>query len=93
MQFDLANPKNGLQYQLADQLAHELRRVVHVFTESFKPVIEYFRLVDIGEKANPKVAHLAYHAKKNRVRVKNLKRLYRIGCLIEKQKKKQEVTV
>ena len=51
-------------------------------------IIEYFRLVDVGGKANHKVAHLAYHAKKNRVRGKNIKRLYRIGCLIEKQKKK-----
>ena len=50
-------------------------------------IIKYFRLIDVGAKANPKVANLAYNAKKKKVRDKNIKKLYRIGCLIEKQKK------
>jgi hypothetical protein len=42
-------------------------------------------LQELGAKANPKVAYLAYHAKTQRARIKNLKRLYKIGCLIEKR--------
>lgn len=45
----------------------------------------YLCLLSLGAKANPKVAYLAYHAKTQRTRIKNLKRLYKIGCLIEKR--------
>lgn len=48
----------------------------------YRMVIDMFRL---GAKVNPKVAYLAYHAKTQRARIKNLKRLYKIGCLVEKR--------
>ena len=99
IQFDLDNPKNSLQYQLykvqlvLEQLA---RRLVPVLTDAIKSFVasvtpyvdfmrEYQRLQELGAKANPKVAYLAYHAKTQRARIKNLKRLYKIGCLIEKR--------
>ena len=99
MQFDLDNPKNSLQYQLYKvQLALEQleSRLVPALTDSIKSFVasvtpyvdfmrEYQRLQELGAKANPKVAYLAYHAKTQRARIKNLKRLYKIGCLIEKR--------
>ena len=42
-------------------------------------VIHMFRL---GAKANPKVAYLACHAKTQRARIKNLRRLYKLGCSV-----------
>ena len=39
----------------------------------------------LGAKANPKIAYLALFAKTQRARIKNLKRIYKIGCLIEKR--------
>lgn len=39
-------------------------------------VIDMFRL---GAKANPKIAYLAYHAKTQRARIKNQRRLYMLG--------------
>lgn len=40
-------------------------------------------LLRLGAKANSKVAYLAYHAKTRRARIKNRRRLFKIGCLIE----------
>jgi len=95
MQFDLDNPKNGLQYQLykvrlaIDQLASEIASIAISFVASVTPFIDYWyeyqRLQELGAKANPKIAYLAYHAKTQRARIKNLKRLYKLGCLIEKR--------
>ena len=95
MQFDLDNPKNGSQYQLykmrlaVEQLAGELVSIAKSFVAGVTPYIDYWhefqRLQELGAKANPKVAYLAYHAKTQRARIKNLKRLYKIGCLIEKR--------
>lgn len=95
MQFDLDNPKNGLQYQLynlrlaVEQLAGQFAAIAKTFVIRVTPYIdychEYQRLQELGAKANPKVAYLAYHAKTQRARIKNLKRLYKIGCLIEKR--------
>lgn len=99
MQFDLDNPKNGLQYQLykvqlaleqlASRLAPVLTDAIKSFVANVTPYVdfmrEYQRLQELGAKANPKVAYLAYHAKTQRARIKNLKRLYKIGCLIEKR--------
>ena len=99
MQFDLDNPKNSLQYQLYKvQLALEqlASRLVPVLTDAIKSFVasvtpyvdfmrEYQRLQELGAKANPKIAYLAYHAKTQRARIKNLKRLYKIGCLVEKR--------
>lgn len=99
MQFDLDNPKNGSQYQLykvqlaleqlAGQIVPELTGLIKSFVTSVTPYVdfmrEYQRLQELGAKANPKVAHLANHAKTQRARIKNLKRLYKIGCLIEKR--------
>ena len=45
----------------------------------------YLCLLSLAAKANPKVGYLAFHAKTQRARLKNLKRLYKIGCLIEKR--------
>lgn len=99
MQFDLDNPKNGLQYQLykvqlafeqfAGQIVPALTGLIKSFVTNVTPYVdfmrEYQRLQELGAKANPKVAYLAYHAKTQRARIKNLKRLYKIGCLIEKR--------
>ena len=96
MQFDLDNPKNSLQYQLykvqlvLEQIVNQVTPLLSKITESFvknvvDPYLEYQRLQELGAKANPKVAHLAYHAKTQRARIKNLKRLYKIGCLVEKR--------
>lgn len=89
MQLDLDNPKDNLQYQLykvqltLEQLASQ---IASAMTDIYADLLrEYQRLQEIGAKANPKVAYLAYHAKTQRVRIKNLKRLYKIGCLIEKR--------
>ena len=40
-------------------------------------------LLTLGAKANSKVAYLALHAKTRRARIKNRRRLLKIGCLIE----------
>ena len=102
MQFDLDNPKNSLQYQLykvqlaLEQLASRLGPVltdaIKSFVTSVTPYVdfmrEYQRLQELGAKSNPKIAYLAYHAKTQRARIKNLKRLYKIGCLVEKKRKK-----
>ena len=42
-------------------------------------VIDMFRL---GAKANPKIAYLAFHAKTQRARIKNRRRLYKLGCSV-----------
>lgn len=96
MQFDLDNPKNGLQYQLykvqlaleqfANRFVSKLTETINSFVAAVTPYIEYQRLQELGAKANPKVAYFAYHAKTQRARIKNLKRLYKIGCLIEKKR-------
>ena len=99
MQFDLDNPKNSLQYQLykvqlvleplASQLVPVLTDAIKSFVASVTPYVdfmrEYQRLQEIGAKTNPKVAHLANHAKTQRARIKNQRRLYKIGCLIVKR--------
>lgn len=95
MQFDLDNPKNGSQYQLykmwlaVEQLASELVSIAKSFVAGVTPYIDYWhefqRLQELGAKANPKVAYLAYHAKTQRARLKNLKRLYKLGCSVEKR--------
>ena len=99
MQFDLDNPKNNLQYQLykvqlaleqfAGQIVPALTELIKSFVAGVTPYIDYWheyqRLQELGAKANPKVAYLAYHAKTQRARIKNLKRLYKIGCLVEKR--------
>lgn len=89
MQFDLDNPKNGSQYQLykmrlaVEQLAGELVSIAKSFVASVTPYVdfmrEYQRLQELGAKANPKVAHLANHAKTQRARIKNQRRLYMLG--------------
>lgn len=99
MQFDLDNPKNNLQYQLykvqlvleqlASRLVPVLTDAIKSFVASVTPYVdfmrEYQRLQELGAKANPKIAYFAYHAKTQRARIKNLKRLYKIGCLVEKR--------
>ena len=45
----------------------------------------FLRLLSLGAKQNSKVGYLAYHAKTQRARIKNLKRLYKIGCSVEKR--------
>lgn len=99
MQFDLDNPKNGSQYQLykvqlafeqfAGQIVPALTGLIKSFVTSVTPyvdyMLEYQRLQELGAKANPKVANLAYHAKTQRARIKNQKRLYKLGCLAEKR--------
>ena len=89
MQFDLDNPKNGSQYQLykmrlaVEQLAGELVSIAKSFVAGVTPYIDYWhefqRLQELGAKANPKVAHLANHAKTQRARIKNQRRLYMLG--------------
>ena len=99
MQFDLDNPKNSLQYQLykvqlvLEQLASRLGPVltdaIKSFVASVTPYVdfmrEYQRLQELGAKANPKIAYLAYHAKTQRARIKNQRRLYKLGCSVEKR--------
>lgn len=101
MQFDLDNPKNSLQYQLykvqlvleplASRLVPVLTDAIKSFVASVTPYVdfmrEYQRLQELGAKANPKVAYLAYHAKTQRARIKNLKRLYKLGCLVYNKRK------
>ena len=75
--------------QFAGQIVPALTELIKSFVASVTPYVdfmrEYQRLQELGAKANPKVAYLAYHAKTQRARIKNLKRLYKIGCLIEKR--------
>ena len=99
VQFDLDNPKNSLQYQLYKvQLAFEqfAGQIVPVLTDAIKSFVasvtpyvdfmrEYQRLQELGAKANPKIAYLAYHAKTQRARIKNQRRLYKLGYSIEKR--------
>ena len=95
----LNNPKNRLQYQFY-KLSLALTEYGHDVVSVLKPAIEtltkcittfsncaqeYQRLVNLGAEKNPRLAFLAFHAKKQRIRNKNLKRLYEIGCLIEKR--------
>ena len=90
MQFDLANPKNDLQYQLykitliLEQIVNQVAPLLSKITESFvknvvDPYLEYQRLQELGAKANPKIAYLAYHVKTQRARIKNQRRLYKLG--------------
>lgn len=90
---DLDNPKNSLQYQLykvqlafeqfADQIVPVLTDAIKSFVASVTPYVdfmrEYQRLQELGAKANPKIAYLAYHAKTQRARIKNQRRLYKLG--------------
>ena len=99
MQIDLDNPKNGLQYQMykvqlafeqfAGQAVPALTGLIKSFVANVTPYVdfmrEYQRLQELGAKANHKVGYLAYHAKTQRARIKNQRRLYKIGCLIEKR--------
>ena len=91
--FDLNDPKDPLQFgfykvQLAlEQLCDTVipvvtataKRLVDIFTPVANAVLEYQKAIDLGAEINPHIAYLAFHAKKKRVREKNLKRLYRLG--------------
>lgn len=98
--YDLINDsKSDLQYQLykvqlvieqlASQLIPLLTDAIKSFVTNVTPyvnsMLEYQRLQEFGAKANPKVAYLANHAKTKRMRIKNQKRLYEIGRLVEKR--------
>ena len=79
---DIENPKNELQYQLykctlaLEQIAGELLpwllRTTDVFIKTLSALY-------------PRVSYLARHAKKKRVRKKNITRLYKIGSEILKK--------
>ena len=83
--------------QLADQLISFVTRAVESFLEAAKPVIRYLakearinpliisREFAVAASFYPRLAYLACHAKKKRVRKKNVVRLYRIGCDILKR--------
>lgn len=98
--YDLINdPKSNLQHQLykTELRAEELREAIINFAKSVSETIaelinpflsfinEYKEVLYLGAKGNPRVAFLAYHAKKYRQRKKNLNRLYLIGLKIQKQ--------
>lgn len=96
------NPKSNLQYQLyklglkSDALAESMisvaknisEKVLEVFNSLTRGLSEYYRIINLGKEANPRVAYLAEHAKTQRKREKNIDRLYRIGCRIEKQRQR-----
>lgn len=81
---------------LATQIIPTLTETIQKFTVSIKPCLKAIRkrqrvatlktspevwMASVGYK---KLAHLARCSKKKRVRVKNLKRLYKLGLHIEK---------
>lgn len=66
-----------------DSLINSLNPFLNEYQNPF--LNEYQRLVNLGAENNPRIAFLAYHAKKQRIRNKNLKRLFNIGCRIDIQ--------
>jgi len=92
----LDDPKNRLQYQLYKlslaftefgfNVISALNPAIDSLINSLNPFFsECQRLVNLGAENNPRIAFLAYHAKKQRIRKKNLKRLFNIGCRIDIQ--------
>ncbi len=80
---DLKNPKNELQYQLYKlQLIMEqfvtdfIPAIVEIITENIQAIVDFYKA--IAKTYFPKVAHLAFYAKKAKTRKKNTKRLYRL---------------
>lgn len=80
---NLDDPKNRLQYQFYrlqlafEQLASNMQPVI---SESLKRLSKILNLaIQCCAKENPRVVYLALHAKKKRVRKKNIKRLYELG--------------
>ncbi len=80
-QFDLENPKNALQYQ-----CYKTSLSIQMLFDNLTPAIKQLTTVlsEFAQKLTaaehyPRIAHLASHAKKRRVRLKNLRRLQKLG--------------
>ena len=96
------NPKSNLQYQLykLDLRLYALAESMYIFAKTVSETLseainsfvnfvsEYYQIIDLGKKSNPRIAYLAYHAKTQRQRKKNFNRLYQIGCDVKKQREK-----
>lgn len=84
-------------YQAILPAVEAISETLKKFTEGLRPLVKYqleknnYILMMMSEeyqtaaKHYPKLNYLALCAKKRRVRIKNIKRLYRIGCLIKKR--------
>ena len=85
---------------LAAEIIPALIETVKKFYAAVKPCLKAIRKARrVSELENSpevwmasirykKLAHLAHHSKKKRVRIKNLKRLYKLGLRIEKSEVK-----
>ena len=76
----LSDPKNQLQYQF-----YKVSLALQSLAAEIIPVLKNSPEVWMASVRYKKLAHLARCSKKKRVRVKNLKRLYKLGQRIEKK--------
>jgi len=96
LQYQLYKRSLAMQ-QIADQVVPAVAKVVSDFLKAVRQAIRMlagkiriYNLMDSEEYSlaaslYPRLAHLAQHAKKERVRKKNITRLFRIGCdILEK---------
>ena len=82
MQIDISNIISNIGYE---SVPFSTEVTTNVTPDDAKRLLNWYvmHLLRLGAKATPKVGHLAYHAKTRRARIKNRRRLFKIGCLIE----------
>ena len=83
MQIDISNIISNIGYE---SVPFSTEVTTNVTPDDAKLLIKKWcvlHLLVLGAKANSKVAYLALHAKTRRARIKNRRRLFKIGCLIE----------
>jgi hypothetical protein len=79
---DIENPKNELQYQLY-KCTLTLEQIVGELLPWLLKIAD--GIIKTLSALYPRVSYLARHAKKKRVRKKNITRLYKIGLEILKK--------
>ena len=84
-------------FEVLKPTINAINEVLKNFVEALRPLVKYqmiqnnyIRMMMSEEyqtaaKHYPKLNYLVLCAKKRRVRIKNIKRLYKIGCIIEKR--------
>lgn len=94
---DYPNKQDGsdfLNFQSSMTIAMDsFARSIPMFAEAFENLIRLIKRLlaeneyytKLGEIKNPRVAYLSKHAKTQRARIKNLKRLYEIGLRAERR--------
>ena len=71
-----------LSVALVINCGRENAKSILLMQKTMRELVDYFAetYISTTKELNPKITHLAFHAKKARVRKKNKARLYRFAC-------------